>query len=79
MNVMPLLFASPPEFLGFAFMLTLFVLSAGITGSLVFAYPAYNAFRQKDFSFALKTLGFTFLFGILLLLSIFGFSLILSS
>ena len=36
-------FSGPPDFLITAFMLLLFVFSAAVTGSIVFAYPVYLA------------------------------------
>lgn len=39
--------ATPPEFLGFLFMLLLFVFSTGISGLFVFGFPAYLALQKK--------------------------------
>ncbi|PJA47785.1 hypothetical protein CO172_00115 [Candidatus Uhrbacteria bacterium CG_4_9_14_3_um_filter_36_7] len=54
-----------PQFLPFTLMLSFLVLSAGITGSLVFGYPVYLGHKQKIRE-ALTVLGFTFLFLILI-------------
>lgn len=40
-------FISPPGFLGVVLILTFFVFSAAVTGSLVFGYSAYLVLNQK--------------------------------
>lgn len=40
-------FADRPGFMNIVFVLVLLVVSAGITGSIVFGYPAYLALKQK--------------------------------
>jgi hypothetical protein len=52
--------SKPPEFVAAIVMLTTFVLSAGITGTLVFGLPAYFALRS-DIKRAISILAFTFL------------------
>lgn len=61
--------SKPPEFVAAIVMLTTFVLSAGITGTLVFGLPVYFTFAKNDVKRAIAILGYTFLslFGILLL------------
>lgn len=50
-----------PGYLGFVFMLTLFVFSAAITGSAVFGLAAYQALKN-NIKQALAILGYTFFF-----------------
>jgi len=50
-----------PEFFGIFLMLVLLVFSAAVTGSLVFAYPAYLSLNKK-IKESLQVLGFTLLF-----------------
>lgn len=52
---------NPPQFLIMFFMLILLVISAGVTGALVFGYPAYLALNKR-IKEALKILGHTFLY-----------------
>ncbi|MCD4760745.1 hypothetical protein K8R42_02490 [bacterium] len=54
-----------PEFLGIALMLFLLVFSATFCGLLVFAYPAYLIINKQTKK-ALKILGFTLLYAILI-------------
>lgn len=51
-----------PEVLATPFFLTLLVLSAGITGSLVFGLPVYFAFSKNNVKRAVSILAYTFLF-----------------
>ena len=53
---------NPPDIVVAPFMMSLLVLSAGITGSLVFGLPAYYAFSKNNVARALATLGYTFAF-----------------
>lgn len=52
---------APPEFLGTALMLVIFVFSAAITGSIVFGYPAYLVLNHRVKE-ALSILAYTLLF-----------------
>lgn len=62
----------PPQFLGIVLTLVLLVLSAAICGFLVFGMPLYLAYVRKWYlSKALKVLGFTFLFLLLVLFLVF--------
>ena len=56
-----------PEVFSIAFVLTLFVFSAAVTGSLVFGYPA-NLALNKKVKESLKVLGYTLLFFLLFIL-----------
>jgi hypothetical protein len=60
----------PPMMMtGVALMLFLFVFSAAVTGLLVFGYPAYLAIN-KNVKEALRVLGFTFLYSLLIIIII---------
>ena len=52
---------APPEFLGTALMLVIFVFSAAITGSIVFGYPAYLVFNRRVKE-ALSILAYTLIY-----------------
>ncbi len=60
--------ANPPQFLGVAFMLVIFVLSAAISGSIVFGYPVYLILKENKIKEGLQTLGYfaLFLLGIII-------------
>jgi len=51
----------PPEFFGITLVLSLLVFSAAVTGSMVFAYPAYLALNQK-IKEALSLVAYTLLY-----------------
>ncbi len=59
--------AEPVGFLGAAAMLVLLVFSAGATGSMVFGYPAYLLFKEKEIKRPLLVLAFTSLFCLIIL------------
>jgi len=61
-----------PNILGWILILFLLVLSAAVTGLLVFGYPVYLALNKKVKE-ALKVLGYTFLYclGIILIVVLF--------
>jgi hypothetical protein len=59
-SVLDKVMATPPQFIGFLFMLLLFVFSAGISGLFVFGFPVYLAV-QKRFHEAFATLFVTFI------------------
>lgn len=63
-----------PNFFGVALMLLLLVVSAAITGLLVFGYPVYLTMHGKVKQ-ALPILGYTFLYAILffIIISLFVF------
>lgn len=63
----------PPGLFGFFLMLMLLVLSAAITGSLVFAYPVYLAVIKSKIGEAAKILMFTMIFSSLIILGTIGF------
>ena len=67
--------SSEPQFFGAAVMLIIFVLSAAITGSMVFGYPAYLILKENKIKEGLQALGYFALF----LLGIIIVSLILIS
>jgi hypothetical protein len=46
-SVLEKILATPPQFIGFLFMLLLFVFSAGISGLFVFGMPLYLALQKK--------------------------------
>lgn len=46
-TVLDKVLATPPEFIGFLFMLLLFVFSVGVSGVFVFGYAAYLALQKK--------------------------------
>jgi len=54
-------FKTPPQFLAISFVLLLLVLSAAVTGTLIFGYPAYLVFNKKVKK-ALTLVGFTLLY-----------------
>ena len=56
-------FPAPMGFVGTVFMLFLLVISAAVTGALVFGYPAYLAWNRK-IKEALTLFGYTLLFGL---------------
>lgn len=58
-----------PDFLMIAFMLFLFVISAAVTGSLVFGYPVYLLINKK-IKEALQVLVYTLLSAIIIFLAI---------
>jgi len=60
-----------PGILGMVLMLMLLVVSAAITGSLVFGYAAYLAMQQK-LKEALQLAGYTLLFCAVLIIIIIG-------
>lgn len=51
--------SAPMGFLGAAIMLVLLVFSAGVTGTIVFGYPAYLFFKQQKVKEPLLILLFT--------------------
>lgn len=51
-----------PDILAIPTILTLLVLSAGITGSLVFGLPVYFTFAKNDIKRAISILGYTFIY-----------------
>ncbi len=51
-----------PEIMMAFMMITLFVFSAGITGSLVFGLPVYFAFSKNNITRAISILAYTFLY-----------------
>ncbi len=58
-------FPKSSELLISTFMLFLLVVSAGITGSMVFGYPAYLALK-KDFKAAIYVLLYTLLYSVII-------------
>ena len=60
---------APPDFWGISLMLFLLVFSAAVTGLLIFGYPAYLVLHGK-IKQALKVLGYTFLFSLLIIIII---------
>ncbi|OGY22833.1 MAG: hypothetical protein A2Y57_02915 [Candidatus Woykebacteria bacterium RBG_13_40_7b] len=58
-----------PGFLGIALMLILLVFSASITGSIVFAYPAYLCLNKK-IKESLEILAYTLLYSLIIILLI---------
>ena len=53
---------NPPEIIAVPSVLTLLVLSAGITGTLVFGLPVYFTFAKNKVGRAIAILGYTFLY-----------------
>jgi hypothetical protein len=51
-----------PEYVVIPIMLSLLVLSAGVTGTLVFGLPVYFTFAKNNVKKALEVLAYTFLF-----------------
>ena len=60
--------SSPPNFFGIFVMLALLVLSAAITGSLVFGYPAYLTLIKHRPKEALTILSYTLLYSLIIIL-----------
>ena len=58
-----------PGIAGMFLMLSLFVFSAAVTGTLVFAYPVYLAIVKNKIKPAINVLGFTLLFSLILIVS----------
>lgn len=58
----------PPGFFGFFLMLSLFVFSAAVTGSLVFGYPVYLALVKNKIKEAFTILAYTLIFILVLIL-----------
>jgi hypothetical protein len=61
-NLMQRAKTHPPDLVAAPVILTLFVLSAAITGTLVFGLPAYYAFTKNNINRAISTLVYTFVF-----------------
>jgi hypothetical protein len=59
--------AEPVGFWGVAAMLILLVFSAGVTGSMVFGYPAYLLFKEKEIKRPLLILASTSFFCLIIL------------
>ncbi len=59
-----------PEFVFVPVMLSLLVLSAGLTGTFVFGLPVYFTFAKNDVKRAISILAYTFLFIFLFLVSL---------
>lgn len=62
LNYLSRVFIQSPGFLGTAVILAIIVLSAAITGSIVFGYPAYLFLKYKKTKEALSILAFTLVF-----------------
>jgi len=65
----------PPDYIAGIFMLLLLVISASITGLLVFGYPAILAL-DKDIKRALQIVGYTLLYSVLVFIIILAVALI---
>jgi len=61
--------STPPQFMGMAVMLVILVLSAAITGSMVFGYPVYLILKENKVKEGLQVLGYfaLFLLGIIII------------
>jgi len=70
--------SSEPMFIGAGIMLIIFVLSAAITGSMVFGYPVYLILKENKIKEGLQILGFftLFLLGIIIIYLVLGSILI---
>ena len=62
-------FKGPPDFIITAFILLLFVFSAAVTGSIVFAYPVYLALNQQ-IKEALSIFAYTILFCLAIIIAV---------
>jgi len=60
----------PPQIIAITFMLFLLVFSAAVSGSIVFAYPAYLITARKETKNAIMVLGYTLLFSALLIVAL---------
>lgn len=61
-------FSGPQGIWAPAIMLILLVFSAAVTGSIVFGYPAYLFFKEKEIKSALQILAYTLIYCLLFIL-----------